>query len=441
MKKQKDEILLKDNILVKTKYDLNTIENKLFTMILFKMQKEGDLLKCKMTHSQIKEIVRNKNENSVSGISEILERLSNKKIHIQEVKQNQKNSIWHKYNLINGHSYDDEYNTFEIEASEKIYSLVCKKFKGGGYTPINLAVFLSLKNPYSQRLYDLLRLWSGTKSKITYGFEELKMYFMLEESYSEYGNFKRRVIIPAVKELNSTGYFKIDIEEIKSGRKVESINFIVKDLDKRVYFDKIENQNIIELDKKEFKEINHKSEKNNEKDEFYIPNKKLFTTKTLESFKNDFSNYDFKDNKYKKILQESITIALDKDDEEKIKVKSYNYFKATLENKINNLGKSNSTGSVPTVKTRFHNINQRFDKYTEEELNNIIADSQKAKKEAKKLDALNNREREIEVTTELIHKCMMDERYFKSLGEFTQESVRRYMNENHKFIPAHISDK
>lgn len=373
MEEKRDEILLKDNILVKTKYDLTTIENKLFTMILFKLQKEGNLLKCKMTHSQIKQIVKNKNENTIRGISDILDKLSDKRIHIQEIKDNKINSVWHKYRLINGYSYDDEYNTFEIESSEKIYSLVCKKFKGGGYTPVNLAVFLSLKNPYAQRLYDLLRLWSGTKNKISYSVNDLKMYLMLEEAYAEYGNFKRRVINPAIKELNSSGYFEIKVEEVKSGRKVETINFIVKDLDKRVYFDKKVNQNVIEIDKNNFKEIESESQKKS--DEFYVPNKKLFTAKTLENFKSDFENYDFKDSTYKKLLQEAILVTLEKDDEEKIKVKSYNYFKQTLENKI----KNNKTNGVRKQKTRFHNINQTFEKYTSDELEKILLENQKDK--------------------------------------------------------------
>ncbi|CEN23180.1 replication initiation protein [Paraclostridium sordellii] len=373
MEEKRDEILLKDNILVKTKYDLTTIENKLFTMILFKLQKEGNLLKCKMTHSQIKQIVKNKNENTIRGISDILDKLSDKRIHIQEIKDNKINSVWYKYRLINGYSYDDEYNTFEIESSEKIYSLVCKKFKGGGYTPVNLAVFLSLKNPYAQRLYDLLRLWSGTKNKISYSVNDLKMYLMLEEAYAEYGNFKRRVINPAIKELNSSGYFEIKVEEVKSGRKVETINFIVKDLDKRVYFDKKVNQNVIEIDKNNFKEIESESQKKS--DEFYVPNKKLFTAKTLENFKSDFENYDFKDSTYKKLLQEAILVTLEKDDEEKIKVKSYNYFKQTLENKI----KNNKTNGVRKQKTRFHNINQTFEKYTSDELEKILLENQKDK--------------------------------------------------------------
>lgn len=43
--------------------------------------------------------------------------------------------------------------------------------------------------------------------------------------------------IPAdIKEINETGYFKIDIKENKVGRKVDSIDFIVKFFDKKENF-------------------------------------------------------------------------------------------------------------------------------------------------------------------------------------------------------------
>ena len=112
------------------------------------------------------------------------------------------------------------------------------------------------------------------------------------------------------------------------------------------------------------------------KKEFYVPNKKLFTKATLERFKNDFMNYDFKDDTYKKLLQESILIALERDDEENIKVKSYNFFKKTLENKIKSLSKKKT---VPAIKTRFHNINQTFNQYSPDELEKILLESQKDK--------------------------------------------------------------
>ena len=150
----------------------------------------------------------------------------------------------------------------------------------------------------------------------------------------------------------------------------------MKDLDKRKYFDNAswdKEQKVIEVEGSVKEDV----VKVQKQDDFYVPNKKLFTAKTLENFKNDFKNYDFKEDKYKKLLQESILITLEKDDEEKIKVKSYNYFKKTLENKIeNNKSKNNVTKHV---KTRFHNINQSFSNYDENELEKMLLENQKNK--------------------------------------------------------------
>ena len=81
------------------------------------------------------------------------------------------------------------------------------------------------------------------------------------------------------------------------------------------------------------------------------------------------------------MLQEAILVALEKDDEEKIKVKSYNYFKKILENKINEYNSKINTelknSTVP--KTRFHNINQTFNKYSPDELEKVLLESQKNK--------------------------------------------------------------
>ncbi|WP_338079536.1 replication initiation protein [Clostridium haemolyticum] len=65
---------------------------------------------------------------------------------------------------------------------------------------------------------------------------ELKELLQIKDLYSLYGDFKRRVIVPAIKELNKTGFFEIDFREVKKGRKVISIDFLVKYLYTRIYF-------------------------------------------------------------------------------------------------------------------------------------------------------------------------------------------------------------
>ncbi|MCU9809282.1 replication initiation protein [Paraclostridium sp. AKS46] len=224
-----------------------------------------------------------------------------------------------------------------------MYTLLDQYLKTG-YTPANLAILFSLKNYNAQRLYDLIRVWSGTKQTINYKIEDIKMYLMLEDSYPQYSNFKRRVILPAIKELNESGFFEIDIKENKSGRKVESIDFIVKDLDKRKYFskddviDQIGESNIYEQSSvpEPFEEnkINLKLEKSILNREFFVPDETVFTKGTLRSFKMDFENIDFKNDYMKKAFDDAVMITLDKDDVETIKAVSYKFFKGTLDNKI-----------------------------------------------------------------------------------------------------------
>lgn len=225
-------ILYKDNSLVKTRYNLTLVENRLYNLIMHKFQTHGENYECTLTLKEIKEVIKHKGEVNYKVAEGAIEKLFNSCIEIEELKDNGIHKIYHKYRFINGYTYDNELEIFTIKATEKIYKLLKKKFDCGGYTNLNLTVFLNLRNYYAQRLYDLLRLWSNSKNTINYKIEDLKLYFKLEGMYNEYGNFKRRVIIPAIKDLNKSGMFQIEIKERKVGRKVESIDFIVKDLDR-----------------------------------------------------------------------------------------------------------------------------------------------------------------------------------------------------------------
>lgn len=376
------DLLMQSKQLVHTSYEVTAIQNRIFYYCLLTAQKEKNgELSCSVKLEDIKKLIPNRNQRTLSNIKKTIQIL--KQTSLEFEKKEGGDTIECDYNLISGSEYNVNKETFKIKFADRLYRHLIDYTV---YAPLNLDILTKFKSFYAQRLYELLRLWSRTDITIIKNFKVVQLRFILgvENKYPEYKNFKQRVLNQAIKEINQVGNMEVSIDEIKNGRKVDEIKFTIHDFEKKIYFKNTIDNSIIKAKNINEEDILNEDiatveTSNNEKDEFYIPNKKLFTTKTLESFKNDFSNYDFKDNKYKKILQESITIALDKDDEEKIKVKSYNYFKATLENKINNLGKSNSTGSVPTVKTRFHNINQRFDKYTEEELEKLLQESQRNK--------------------------------------------------------------
>lgn len=354
---ESNRILMKNNMLVKARYSLSLIENRVFLSMLYKLQKKSDgVLTCSISHSEFKDIIKFKQKNTVKGILEVLEDLRKKPIYFKEEKKNKKGNLWGAYGFINGYEYDDELGIFNIEASEKIHNLL-KEYLKMGYTPVNVQIWLSLNNSYAQRFYDLLRLWSGTKDTINYKLDEIKELLMLEDKYSKYNDFKRRVILPAIKELNETGYFEIDIKENKVGRKVDSIDFYIKDLDKRKYFTK--DEIIKEIPGIELEEVAITSDENDfenkeeiilndnviiepeiisdikeNKVEIFIPDESIFTKGTLRRVRMDFKDIDFKNKYMEKAFEDAVMITLDKDDVETIKATSYKFFKGTLDNKI-----------------------------------------------------------------------------------------------------------
>lgn len=344
------KILMKNNVLVQAKYNLSLVENRVFLLLLYKLQKTPNgVLSCEITHDEFKEIIKKSKDRTIGSIEEILSGLRRKPIYFIKEKNNGDVS-WGEYGFINGFEYDVKSNTFHIESSEKIYSLI-QNYLENGYTPNNLAILFGLGNYYAQRMYDLLRLWSGTKNVITYSVDELKMYLSLEGKYRDYNTFKRRVILPAIKALVDIGCFEIAFKENKVGRKVDSIDFIVNDLDKRRYFtkkeieietlDKVIEEVAITDDKEEniFKPSDITSMENiNESKKYdfetFVLDETLFTKGTLRSFKKDFKNIDFKNAYMERAFDDAVMITLDRDDVEVIKAGSYKFFKSTLDNKI-----------------------------------------------------------------------------------------------------------
>lgn len=373
------ELLMQSKQLVHTSYEVTAIQNRIFYYCLLTAQKEKNgELSCTVKLEDIKKLIPNKNQRTLANIKKTIQIL--KQTSLEFEKKEDGDTIECDYNLIAGSEYNKNKEIFKIKLADRLYRHLIDYTV---YAPLNLDILTKFKSFYAQRLYELLRLWSRTDRLITKNFkiEQLRFVLGVESKYPEYKNFKQRVLNQAIKEINQVGNMKVSIEEVKNGRKVDEIKFNIYDFEKKVYFKNVIEESVDQVkntEEKETVEIDLTSNIHSNKNttEFYIPNKKLFTVKTLDNFKRDFSNYDFKDNTYKKLLQESILVALEKDDEEKIKVKSYNYFKATLENKIKNISNVSNTKQV---KTRFHNINQTFNKYSPDELENRLQESQRDK--------------------------------------------------------------
>lgn len=227
------EVLFKSNTLIKSNINITSVEYKIFNKILYKCQieKENDSqLRAVLTIDELSSIVKNKKENTVKALTESLEKFI--KIPIRFEKQ----KSYVITTLINKVVVDKDTLKFNCYLDKDLYE-VLMGYKELGYSPINLKMIRQANGYYTQRFYELFRVWSGHNKEVTHTIDQLKEWLMIEEgtSYDRYFNFKTKVVEPALKEINQKLNMKVSYKENKAGRSVKSLTFIVEDLEPRIY--------------------------------------------------------------------------------------------------------------------------------------------------------------------------------------------------------------
>ena len=227
------EVLFKSNTLIKSNINITSVEYKIFNRILYKCQIEKDnnqQLIAILTIDELNSIVKNKSENTLKALTESLEKFI--KIPIRFEKQ----KSYVITTLINKVVVDKENLNFNCYLDKDLYE-VLMGYKEIGYSPINLKMIKQANGYYTQRFYELFRVWSGLNKDVTYTVEQLKEWLMIEEgmSYDRYYNFKIKVVEPALKEINQKLNMRVSYTENKVGRSVKSLTFIVEDREPRQY--------------------------------------------------------------------------------------------------------------------------------------------------------------------------------------------------------------
>ena len=92
------------------------------------------------------------------------------------------------------------------------------------FTSYQLQQASALRSVYSWRLLELLTRFKST-GKAEYTIEDFKASMEAPASLSDFGQVKRRIIDPAVKELTEKDGWLIQWEAVKAGRKVKSLRF------------------------------------------------------------------------------------------------------------------------------------------------------------------------------------------------------------------------
>lgn len=222
MKKEANNLVTKSNKLVEANYKsrLTIREQKIILYLISKVQKDdSDFKTYTLSIKDFSEMMGLEGSPKYGEIEKITKNLLSKVIEIYE-EDGLLQIHW-----LNKVKYNDGKGTvsFSFPSELKPYLLMLKR----EYTSYKLKNILELKSGYSIRVYEILKKWE-TIRHIKIELEKLKEMIGIDNKYSEYSNFKLRVLNRAQKELEKNTDISFTYDEIKEGRKVVALKFHIK---------------------------------------------------------------------------------------------------------------------------------------------------------------------------------------------------------------------
>jgi len=213
--------LTKDNNLIRMHGNMTPLSYKLTNYFLLKAMKEGRLDNLQITASEMVNVLGIKDNN----LMKVVDAESNKIMKtIIEVKKTDSLTEWEKITLIPHMKYE------KGVAIAKINPDLVPYINGltGNFTRTDYERLNSCSSYPAMRLAEVCNSWANT------GFA----YYTVEEwrallgatghSYNVMSQFRRRVLNPAVKEVNEHMGFFVTPMEVKSGRKTTHIKMFIE---------------------------------------------------------------------------------------------------------------------------------------------------------------------------------------------------------------------
>ncbi|MEK4605561.1 replication initiation protein [Bacillus sp. FSL L8-0099] len=251
---KENNIVSKSNTLIEANSRLNLVEQKMLLCLASNIEpNDRDFKTYTFPIKQFHDLLGLNGSTKYTELSKITKELLSKVIEIragEELIQVSwlSSAIYNRNKGTIDMRFDPLLKPFLLELSSK-------------FTSYRLANVVKLKSTYAIRIYELLKQYEDLRER-TISLENLRYYLDAMDVYPNYANFKQRVLKPSQKELNQKTDISFEFEEIKLGRKVQKIRFIIRAQKKKdsdlVHFekklDKFQQPNTFEQKIKRFEE-------------------------------------------------------------------------------------------------------------------------------------------------------------------------------------------
>lgn len=221
-KNLKNKVVLKSNNLIEARYNLSNLEQKLLLISICEIKNRNGENTIDFTTKELYKIL-NIATNRQNELRKILEQLVNKSVIIidKSLKNRKKTLVTHWFSSV---TYNED-GTIKISFDTELLPYLLQLRTN--FTTYTLDNILPMKKKYSIRFYELLKQYQKI-GKRNFTVSELREILNCENEYLKFAEFERRIIVPAVKEINDHSDIYVEYKKLKTGRIITEIEFIIK---------------------------------------------------------------------------------------------------------------------------------------------------------------------------------------------------------------------
>jgi plasmid replication initiation protein len=211
----------KSNSLVEGHYRLTMIQQKIvLTMASLVQPEDEDFKWYRLDVKHFAEILGGNNHDyreMVASVHNLMERVVT--IYVNDVEYLKTHWVQKAKGLITGGNYVD----VSFDPDLKSFFLHLKE----QFTTYKLKNVMQLKSSYSIRIYELLKQYQAIGRRTITISRLREMLGITPKEYTLYGDFKRKVLLVAHKEVNEKTDISFDYRETKLSRKVNELEFTI----------------------------------------------------------------------------------------------------------------------------------------------------------------------------------------------------------------------
>lgn len=214
-------IVVKTNSLIEASYKLSIDEIRILALTIGTMNPNSNQQIFDFTVADfLREFPEISQENAYKQIQAAIKRIYERSVKTED------NERVTEFRWVSSRTYFKKEGRFRIALTNEVMPYLTQL--KGQFTQYQLRNISNFNSVHAVRIYELITQYRNLNYR-EISVEKLKECLQVSDKYPRFNSFNQRVLEPAVKEINEKSDLLVEIEQIKRGRTVHALNFIIQE--------------------------------------------------------------------------------------------------------------------------------------------------------------------------------------------------------------------